>query len=94
MQDLCLTLTDYTGRQVLDKTGLTGVYDFTRRFTPEPGYGAEARPGKQNEGAYPPDSSFPTIFTAVQEQLGLKLEAAKQAVDGLVIDHVEQPSEN
>ena len=94
MELLCLTLTDYTGRQVVDKTGLTGVYDFTLRFTPEPGYGPEGRPGKQNEGAYAPDSSGPTIFTAVQEQLGLKLEAAKQPVDGLVIDHVEEPSEN
>ena len=94
MPDLCLTLTDYSGRQVLDKTGLTDSYDLTLRFTSEPGYGAEGRPGKQNEGAYLPDDSGPTIFTAVQEQLGLKLEPAKLPVDELVIDHVEQPSEN
>ena len=67
-------------RPVVDQTGLTGNYDFTLQFAPA--VGAD------------PDSQAPSIFTAVQEQLGLKLEPAKAPLDVLVIDHVEQPSEN
>jgi uncharacterized protein (TIGR03435 family) len=46
------------------------------------------------ENALPPDSSRPSIFKAIQEQLGLRLESQKGPVDVLVIDHVERPSEN
>jgi uncharacterized protein (TIGR03435 family) len=74
------------GRVVIDKTGLTGKYDFTLRWTPENG-----RPPMIN-GA--PDTSAPSIFTAIQEQLGLKLESTKAAVSVLVIDHAEAPAEN
>ena len=48
---------------------------------------------KQRESA-PPDASGPSVYTAVQEELGLKLEPAKLAVDGLVIDRVERPTED
>jgi uncharacterized protein (TIGR03435 family) len=68
-------------RPLIDKTGLMGLYDVTLRWTPEP-----------TEGARP--SEFPTLFTAVQEQLGLKLESGKGAVDMFVIDSVQRPSEN
>jgi uncharacterized protein (TIGR03435 family) len=95
MAELALTLSDYAGRQVIDKTDLAGRYDFTLKFTPEPGYGPEYRgaAGRALNGAPPPDSG-PTVYTAVQEQLGLKLEPAKAPVDGLVIDHVERPAGN
>jgi bla regulator protein blaR1 len=70
-------------RMVVDKTGLTGNFDFTLQWTPE-----------ESEGPPSPDSSGPSIFTAIQEQLGLKLESQKAPVEILVIDHVEKPSEN
>jgi uncharacterized protein (TIGR03435 family) len=69
-------------RPVLDKTGLAGHYDITLNWTPE--------------FAGPPalDSNGVNVFTAVQEQLGLKLEPQKAPVELLVIDHAEKPSEN
>jgi uncharacterized protein (TIGR03435 family) len=71
-------------RPVLDKTGLKGVYDFTLEFSPAPN-------AESNGGADPAGAS---IFTAVQEQLGLKLEPAREPTEVLVIDHVEGPSAN
>jgi uncharacterized protein (TIGR03435 family) len=65
-------------RPVVDKTGLTGKYDFTLKFAPV--QGAE------------PDSDAASIFTAIQEQLGLKLEPSHAPLDVLVIDHVLKPS--
>ncbi len=89
------------GRPVIDKTGLTGAYDVTLDFSPEgvglgskgPGPGA----GGGNPAEAPRDSndSGPTIFTALQEKLGLKLESRKGAVHVLVVDSVEKmPTEN
>jgi uncharacterized protein (TIGR03435 family) len=91
-------LSEQLGRGVLDQTGLKGNYDFTLKWTPEPGEGMMlggpegANPGP--ESAPPPESSGPSIFTAIQEQLGLKLEPTKAPAEVLVIDHVEKPSEN
>lgn len=70
-------------RPVVDKTGLTGKYDIALHFTPDNGPAADS-----------PDSSGPSIFTALEEQLGLKLESTKGPVQTLVIDHIEKPSEN
>ncbi len=72
-------------RNVIDKTGLTGKYDFTLKWRP-----LELE-GKADASA---DDSAPDLFTALQEQLGLKLETSKGPVDTLVIDHVEMPTEN
>jgi len=90
-------LTRALGRTVIDKTGLTSKYDFTLKWTEE----RQAPMFKGTEGSQPgtggisaPESSGPSIFTAVQEQLGLKLESGKGPVDILIIDHVEKPSEN
>jgi uncharacterized protein (TIGR03435 family) len=86
------------GRTVVDKTGLTAKYDFTLQWTPDESQGAMFKgpgPGPQGTaGPPPPDPSGPSIFTAVQEQLGLKLESQKGPVEMLVVDHAEQPSEN
>jgi uncharacterized protein (TIGR03435 family) len=84
------------GRIVIDKTGLTGNYDFVFQFTPE-GFRAPANLGEGGGGAgmaLPPDFGAISIFTAVQEQLGLKLESGKAPIEVVVIDHVERPSGN
>lgn len=87
----------HLGRPVLDKTGLTGKYDFTLQWTHQ--MRTELRHLKATgdggqEPDKPPDSSGPSIFTAIQGQLGLKLESQKGPAEILVIDHVEKPSEN
>jgi uncharacterized protein (TIGR03435 family) len=86
------------GHIVVDKTGLKGNYDFTLKWTPDegqmPGGPGGGPGGPPRDAAPPPDASGPSIFTALQEQLGLKLESQKGPVDTLVIDHVERPSEN
>src|SRR5688572_3867458 len=84
------------GRPVIDATGLGGSYDFTLTFMPEPG-GRGMPPGFLPPGApeLPPiDPNAPALPTALQEQLGLKLEAAKGPVEMIVIDSIEQPSED
>ena len=91
-------LAQQLGRNVLDQTGLKGNYDFTLKWAPDPNSAGmmQGPPGggPPPDSAPPPDASGPSIFTAVQEQLGLKLESTKGPVDILIIDHVEQPSEN
>jgi uncharacterized protein (TIGR03435 family) len=87
------------GRVVLDQTGLKGKYDFTLQWAPEdnhdPMFKGAAPDGNPPVDAAPPaNASGPTIFTALQEQLGLKLESRKSPLDVLVIDHIERPSEN
>jgi uncharacterized protein (TIGR03435 family) len=80
------------GREVVDRTGLTGRYDFTLRCAPT----AAMRPviNGQMQPISEEDAALPSIFTAVQEQLGLKLESTKGIIEGLVVDHIERPSEN
>jgi uncharacterized protein (TIGR03435 family) len=84
------------GRTVLDKTGLTGKYDLKLEFAPDPGQGP-AFGGGDGGGAPiapPADPVGPSIFTAVQEQLGLKLESGKGPVETIIIEHAERPSQN
>jgi len=85
-------LSQFTGRPVYDKTGLTGMYDFNLKWALEPGGGGGPFGGPP-PGAQPPpvDPDAPNIYTAVQEQLGLKLENAKGPVDVIVIDRIERP---
>jgi uncharacterized protein (TIGR03435 family) len=82
-------------RTVVDRTGLPGEYDFTLDYTPDnmpmPAHGA-AEGGPKPEMQIDPGG--PSIFTAVEEQLGLKLEATKGMVDVIVIDHIDLPTEN
>jgi uncharacterized protein (TIGR03435 family) len=81
MSQLATTLSGPMSRLVLDRTGLSGVFDFTLDFVPD---------------GSPIDASqnLPSLQTALQEQLGLKLEPARGPVEVLVIDHVERPTEN
>ena len=76
MGPLVRDLYDWSGRPVFDRTGLTGRFDFTLNWAPE--------------GST--DTDAPSIFTALQEQLGLKLQPARGAVDVLVIDSAERPT--
>ena len=84
-------LSNFLNREVVDKTGLTGKYDFTLEWSPEVNE-APAVPGGQHDVAA--TDTGPSIFTALQEQLGLKLDSTKGLVDTIVVDHVEMPSEN
>jgi uncharacterized protein (TIGR03435 family) len=81
LSDLAMNLSFPLDRTVIDKTGLTGRYDFQLRWTAEDaGVGATDAP--------------PDLFTAIEEQLGLKLQSAKDPVKTLVFDQVEQPTGN
>jgi len=76
-----------TGRPVVDKTGLPSTYTFTLEWTPAVG----ERGLLPNPDVAPLDPNGPSIFSALQEQLGLRLEPAKTTLDYLVIDHIERP---
>lgn len=76
-------LSGYTDRPIFDKTGLTAPYDFTLQFM------VEAPPGQQAD-----PNELPALVTAVQEQVGLKLEPDVGPFDTVVIDHVERPTGN
>lgn len=80
MQDLTHILEGPSGRSLVDKTGLPGRYDFELRWTPD------------NTPAASPLAGGPSIFTAIQEQLGLKLEPSTAPLDVLVIDSAEKPT--
>ena len=94
-------LIDFLARQpeinrvVLDQTGLTGKYDFTLQWISETdlrGGPLPAAAGSADAPAF--NTSGTSIFTAIQDQLGLKLESTKGPVDTIVIEHIEEPSEN
>ena len=75
MSSLAEWLGQPSGRVVVDKTGLTGNYEFTLRYTSQ----------------LTPRDGTPSVFTALEEQLGLKLESTRASVDVLVIDAAERP---
>ena len=80
MRAICGALNSQVQAPVVDKTGLTGVYNFTLQF------------GRDWSAGNP--DSYPSIFTAVQEDLGLKLEAVHETIPNLVVDHITKPTEN
>jgi uncharacterized protein (TIGR03435 family) len=81
-------------RVVVNKTGLTGNYNWTLKWTPE----STAQDFSGTNGGTPPplgsDDSAPNLFTALQEQLGLKLESQKGSVQTLVVDSIDRPTAN
>jgi uncharacterized protein (TIGR03435 family) len=85
------SLPEIGGRIVVDKTGLNGRFDFTLKWPPDSTMGA--LPQRPDSGVES-DSSAPSLPTALQEQLGLKLEMAKEPVDVIVIDSAEMPTPN
>jgi uncharacterized protein (TIGR03435 family) len=93
MTQIATSLAMFAGRIVVDKTGLAGNYDFTLAWTPDQMPGAGQRPPGAPEPP-PIDPNGPSLFTAVQEQLGLKLDSQRGPVAMLVIDRAERPTEN
>ena len=83
MSDFADSLIKYLDRPVLDRTNLNGLFDFHLEFNPAD------RAAVSSDG-----SAGESIFTALTEELGLKLLPDKAPLDVLVIDHVEKPSEN
>ena len=78
-------------RPVVDQSGLTGRFDFTLKWTPDDSqFGGAAAHTPPSTDANPP----PNLYTAIQEQIGLKLEATKAPADVMIIDHADKPSEN
>jgi uncharacterized protein (TIGR03435 family) len=92
---LAHALAPQLGRSVVDKTGLTGRYDYTLKWAPDnappPMMGAPGGPAQVEAAS---DAASVPLFTALQEQLGLKLESEKSSVDVIVIDHIDLPSAN
>jgi uncharacterized protein (TIGR03435 family) len=92
MSNLATVLSRQVERPVLDRTGLNGRYDFELNYSPDSGCGSH-----QPDGDTPNSDTLtdrPSIFTAIQEQLGLKLESIKGPVEVIVIDRVEKPGPN
>jgi uncharacterized protein (TIGR03435 family) len=87
MPQFATTLSTRLERPVVDKTNLTGRFKFTLAFTPE-----QMPTGTPPPGVPPIDPNGPSFFTALQEQLGLKLESVKGPVDVLVVDSIERPT--
>jgi uncharacterized protein (TIGR03435 family) len=93
LDSLVRLLSNQVNRITVDKTGLKGDYDFKMTFAPDLGP-RPADAGDAGASAARADNDGPSIFTALQEQLGLKLEAQKGPVQVLVVDSVQKPSAN
>jgi uncharacterized protein (TIGR03435 family) len=100
MYDLALILSSYSDRPVVDRTGIQGLFDIKLQWNP---FATGSQPVNETprpaaavarEGSNPDLSALPTLFGALEQQLGLKLESHKAPVEIYVIDHVERPSEN
>ncbi|KAA6462002.1 TIGR03435 family protein [Acidobacteria bacterium AB60] len=91
-------LSAQVGHTVANKSGLTGRYDYTLEWTPDnaspPPPGGPGGPGLPGKMDASNEATQVSLFTAIQEQLGLKLESEKGKVDVIVIDHIDQPSPN
>ena len=91
LNQLSATLSQMVRRTVIDRTGLSGTWAFDLKFTPDAG---QLPPGASPNGPDAPviDPNGPSIFTAVQEQLGLKLDATRGPVEMLIVDRLERPT--
>jgi uncharacterized protein (TIGR03435 family) len=87
ISNLAMFLAQTLHKQVIDKTGLTGKYDMSLMWLPD-----DLPPGSHEATGI--DGNAPSIYTALQEQLGLRLDSVKGPVDTIVVDHVEVASEN
>ena len=98
LPQIVYVISQLVGRTVTDKTDLNGNFDVRLQFDPQSAAGNRAGPGGVSGPAVGPagasDPTWPSIFTAIQEQLGLKLESTRGPVDVLVVDSVQKPTEN
>jgi len=88
MSTLTLVLSQQVGLTVIDKTGLKGRYDFSLAYE----RGRAGRRGPNGSESAPSADGLPSVFIALQEQLGLKLESQRGPVEFIVVDHAEMPS--
>ncbi len=99
IEGLANMLANLTGKPVVDETGLKGSYDFTLDYAPETAEGFIAAPpppgGGDGRGPAPSESTGLSIYAAIQQELGLRLEAKKVPLENVIIDHIEKlPIEN
>jgi len=93
LSEVVVALGQQLQRPIVDKTGLTGLYDIKLQWTPDPvGSGPSKRP--EEEGARRTDQNGVSIFAAIEEQLGLRLESTRGPIEVIVIDHAEKPDAN
>lgn len=92
MARIARELSAFTDRPVQDQTGLSGGFDFQLTWTPDESLSTDGRVKLLNGN--PLDASGPSFYSAVQEQLGLKLQPKSGQIQVLIIDHAEQPREN
>lgn len=93
LSTLSIALSRLLGRPVIDESGLSADFDFTLHYDPA-SVGLPFRDGSFGDATAAADAGEPSIFTAIQEQLGLKLEGQKRAIDMIVIDSIQRPTEN
>ena len=95
MEQLASSLAQYAGRLVVDRTGMSGSFDYELRFAHEPALRGRGPGGglPGPEPVAPHDAGAVSIFAAVQDQLGLQLDARRAPVDVVVIDSADQPTE-
>ena len=103
MTQFARRLSQFSGRTVIEQTGVAGIFNFHLEFTPDPSipgqnfsWGPRGGVGNAANSSNPlaPSETGPDLFVALQEQLGLKLTSDKGSVSILIIDHAERPSEN
>ena len=96
MADFVRNLAPMAGRPIVDRSGLTGTFDIDLTWAPDQqGAPQTAAPQTAAPGTAPaPDSDRPSLVTAVQEQLGLKLDSQRLPFETLVIDSAERPTED
>jgi uncharacterized protein (TIGR03435 family) len=94
IEPLSRLLADRVGRPIIDKTGLTGNYSFKLQWADDGHDGHDGPPRGPDANAAAVESAGPSIFTALEEQLGLKLVSEKGPVQVLIVDHIEQPAAN
>jgi len=92
--NVAIALSRLLGRPVVDETQLSGNYEFKLHYDQSSVGLPFPEPRQDSDATAQPDATEPSIFTAVQEQLGLKLESTKGPVEVLIIDRVEKPSKN